>query len=259
MSGFQFTLLEDGEVMVIGPVTFSSSSSFSVSGPTGQSAQVGRAKQRIMGITNRRVIVEQSDQPNATQIAANADVKRVYVKRDKFGAKIEKVETTRGQTVELNLGGLKPMQEARLFEVFSNAEIGEKKGLFGGFAKLEPRPMPVMRKPPPPRPQPKKGAPAPAKPKPAATAKPRPVATAPPDLSKTIISDADIHSLDDLRRHYPLPREYAYAETAGQFVVKRLSDGTQFTILCEEELLTFDVPIDDPRRRKITVEVFKKM
>ncbi len=89
MSAFPFTQLGEDEVMVIGPVTFSSSSSFSVSSPTGQSAQVKQSNQRIMGVTNRRVIVEQSGQPNATQIIANADVKRVYVKRDKFGAKIE--------------------------------------------------------------------------------------------------------------------------------------------------------------------------
>jgi hypothetical protein len=254
MSAFPFTQLEEGEVMVIGPVTFSSSSSFSVSGPTGQSAQIGRTKQRVMGITNRRVIVEQSDQPNATQIVANADVKRVHVKRDKFGTKIEKVETNRGQTLELNLGGLNPMQEARLFEIFSNAEIGEKKGLFGGFSKLGPRPMPVMRRSTstPPKPQAKKGARAAA----ARPATVKPVAAA---TGKSIISDADIHSLDDLRRYYPLPKEYAYAEAAaGQFVVKRVSDGAQFPILCEEEMLGFDVPVQDPKRKKITVEVIKK-
>ncbi len=124
------------------------------------------------------------------------------------------------------------MQEARLFEVFPNAEIGQKKGLFGGFAKLEPRAMPVMRRPPPTRPKlAKKG---------------------------SIISDADIKTLGDLNRYYPLPKEYAYAGEAGQFVVKRLSDDAQFPILCEEELLTFDVPVQDPKRKKVTVEVFKK-
>ena len=250
MSAFPFTQLEEGEVMVIGPITFSSSSSFSVSGPTGQSAQVGRTKQRVMGVTNRRIIVEQSDQPNATQIVANADVKRVYFKRDKFGGKIEKVETSRGQTVELNIGGLNPIHEARLFELFPNAEIGQKKGLFGGFAKLEPRPMPAMRRPPPPKQKAKKTARPAAKP---AAVKPAAAAT-----GRSIISDDDIKMLDDLNRHYPLPKEYAYAEAEGQFAVKRLSDGAQFSILCEADLLTFDVPVQDAKRKKITVEVFKK-
>jgi len=251
MSAFPFTQLGEDEVMVIGPVTFSSSSSFSVSSPTGQSAQVKQSNQRIMGVTNRRVIVEQSGQPNATQIIANADVKRVYVKRDKFGAKIEKVETSRGQTIELNIGGLNPMQEARLFEVFPNAEIGQKKGLFGGFAKLEPRAMPVMRRPPPTRPKLAKKGSRPA-------ARPAPVKPAAAAARGSIISDADIKTLGDLNRYYPLPKEYAYAGEAGQFVVKRLSDDAQFPILCEEELLTFDVPVQDPKRKKVTVEVFKK-
>lgn len=251
MSAFPFTQLDEGEVMVIGPITFSRSSSFSVSGPTGQRAQVGRTKQRVMGVTNRRIIVEETGKPNATRIVANAEVKRVYFKRDKFGGKIEKVETSRGQTIELNIGGLNPIHEARLFEVFPNAEIGQKKGLFGGFSKLEPRSMPVMRRPTPTRSKPAKKGSGPA-------AKPAPVKPVSAATGRSIISDDDIHSLDDLNRHYPLPKEYAYAEAEEQFVVKRLSDGAEFSILCEAELLTFDVPVQDPKRKKVTVEVFKK-
>jgi hypothetical protein len=75
----------------------------------------------------------------------------------------------------------------------------------------------------------------------------------------SLIDDPSIRTLEDLRRHYPLPGEYAYAETAdGDFVVQRLSDGTQFAFLLEEELLSFDVPVQDPKRRKMTVEVDKQ-
>jgi hypothetical protein len=53
-----------------------------------------------------------------------------------------------------------------------------------------------------------------------------------------------------LRRYYPLPREYDYAETdEGGFVVRQWSDGAQSSLLVEEELLGFDVPAEDPKRR----------
>lgn len=78
-------------------------------------------------------------------------------------------------------------------------------------------------------------------------------------MGKSHIDDADIKILQDLRRYYPLPQEYDYEETAeGEYVVKRLSDGAQFPILVEEELLGFDVPVQDPKRKKVTVEVFKQ-
>ncbi len=72
----------------------------------------------------------------------------------------------------------------------------------------------------------------------------------------SLIDDPNIRTVDDLRRQYPLPGEYDYAETAeAGLVVQRLSDGAQFPFLLEEELLSFDVPVEDPKRRKITVEV----
>ena len=77
--------------------------------------------------------------------------------------------------------------------------------------------------------------------------------------ARSLIDDASIRTLEDLRRHYPLPREYDYAELApGEFLVQRLSDGTQFPFLLEEELLSFDVPAQDPKRRKKTIEVEKQ-
>jgi hypothetical protein len=75
----------------------------------------------------------------------------------------------------------------------------------------------------------------------------------------SLIDDLRICTVDDLRRHYPLPGEYDYVETAeGGLVVQRLSDGAQFVFLLEEELLSFDVPVQDPKRRKMTVEVDKQ-
>ena len=75
----------------------------------------------------------------------------------------------------------------------------------------------------------------------------------------SLIDDPNIRTVDDLRRHYPLPGEYDYAETTeGGLVVQRLSDGAQFVFLLEEELLSFDVPVEDPKRRKRTVEIDRR-
>ena len=134
MSAFAHTKLEEGEVVVIGPVTFSSTGSLSFSAGGTQSTQVSRTSERRIGITNQRVIIEQGSKAGETQIISNADVKRVYVRRERLGVKIEKIETKRGQTVNLNIAGLSPQDEARLFEVFAGAEIGERRGLLGGFS-----------------------------------------------------------------------------------------------------------------------------
>jgi hypothetical protein len=251
MSAFAHTKLEEGEVVVIGPVTFSSTGSLSFSAGGTQSAQVSQTSERRIGITNQRVIIEQGSKAGETQIISNADVKRVYVRRERLGVKIEKIETKRGQTVKLNIAGLSPQDEARLFEVFAGAEIGERRGLLGGFSKIGPRPAALPRTPTSPRPSTRKGTPA--------VARPTPPAARWSSSGRSHVDDADIRTLEDLRRYYPLPEEYDYEETTERgYVVKRLSDGAQFPFLLEEELLGFDVPVQDPKRKKVTVEVFKK-
>lgn len=250
MSVFRYTKLEEGEMMVIGPVTLSSSSSVSFSAGGSQSAQVSQSSRRKIGITDRRLIIEQDNEPRATRIIPNRDVKRVYVKRKKVRSKIEKIETHQGQTVKLDLP-ISPREEPRLFDLFPQAEIGERKGLFGRFAKLSPRPAPTRRQPP-------SGQEARSKPVPAA-AKP----VSPPAGGgwprRSHIDDPDIQTLEDLRRYYPLSDEYDYVQAAdGDYRVKRLSDGAEFPMLIEEELMGFDVPVQDPKRRKVTIEIFKK-
>ena len=249
MAEFTYTPLEEGEVVVIGPVTFSSSSSLSFNAGGTQSAQVSQTNRRKVGITNRRVIIEQGGQPQGTQIISNADVKRVYVRREKFGTKVERIETTNSQKVKLNIAGLNARDEARLFKLFPNAEIGQRKGLFGGFSKLTPRSVAASRKA-------RSSKPAARRPAPGAARSTRPTGGR---LAKSHLDDTDIQSLEDLRRYYPLPQEYDYAQTAkGDYVVKRLADGEEFLFLLEEGILGFDVPVQDPKRRKVTIEVLKK-
>ncbi|MBN2393156.1 MAG: hypothetical protein JXR84_20670 [Anaerolineae bacterium] len=250
MAEFTYTPLEEGEVVVIGPVTFSSSSSLSFNAGGTQSAQVSQTNRRKVGITNRRVIIERGGQPQGTQIISNADIKRVYVRREKFGTKIEQIETTGGQKVKLDIAGLSARDEARLFKLFPNAEIGQRKGLFGGFSKLTPRSVAASRKTRSSKPAARKTAPVAAKPTPPITGG---------RLAKSHLDDTDIQSLEDLRRYYPLPQEYDYAQRAkGDYVVKRLADGEEFLFLLEEGILGFDVPVQDPKRRKVTIEVLKK-
>lgn len=76
--------------------------------------------------------------------------------------------------------------------------------------------------------------------------------------SRTHIDDAEVNTVDDLRRCYPLAAQYEYRQTPeGDIVVARLADGAMFEILCEDGMLGFDVPTPGGKQRKVTVEVFK--
>jgi len=79
-------------------------------------------------------------------------------------------------------------------------------------------------------------------------------------LGQNRIDDADIKTLADLKRHYPLPAGFEYQQTAeGVPVVVRLSDGESFYFLIEEELMSFDEPYAKPDGKTgyKTTEVFK--
>jgi hypothetical protein len=116
--------------MVFGPFTSVSTTSFSAGGTQVSS----RTSERNWGITNRRVIVETAGAPRKTQTIPTADVRCVFVKRKKSRRgrpciTITKLESASGQRVKLGLGGLK--DEARIRQIFPNAESKEKKGLLG--------------------------------------------------------------------------------------------------------------------------------
>ena len=78
--------------------------------------------------------------------------------------------------------------------------------------------------------------------------------------TRSIITEPDLKSLDDLNRCYPLPGGYRYQERkAGDFVVVRTSDGTEFAFLAEEGILAWDVPRQrkDGSWGKKTIEVLR--
>jgi hypothetical protein len=243
MNGFSHTQLEDGEAIVLGVATFSSSGGFSFSFGRAQAGQVSATRTRKVGVTNRRVIIEQVGAPEQTRAIANADVRRVHLKHDKSGGKIAKIETVRNQTFDLDLGGLLPQQEARLNELFPNAEIKGQQHLPGTVAPArQPAASPARR----PIPPPQKSVPAPTG------------IFAEIAQGKSHISDPDIKSLDDLNRHYPLPEGYVYQQAEAGFVVVRSMDGASFGFLVEDEMLGFDVPAPGRPGNKVTIEVLKR-
>ena len=74
----------------------------------------------------------------------------------------------------------------------------------------------------------------------------------------TIISDPDIHTLDDLQRYYPLPPGYVYQQAGEEFVVCRTSDGAVFRFLLEDLMMGFDVPAPGRPGNKRTIEVIRR-
>ncbi len=113
MPAFTYTRLEDGEVVLIGPVILSRTSSFSFSAGGVQHVHISQATSRTVGVTNRRVMIEQGGQSPETQVITNSDVRRIHVQSKPIGAKVEKMETRQGQTMKLELD-ISPVEEEGL-------------------------------------------------------------------------------------------------------------------------------------------------
>ncbi len=241
MKGFIFTKLADGETIVWGISSSSSSVSFGFS-RGGQTGGASSARMRLVGVTNQRIIIEESQDASKTVIVPNEDVTRVELRRDKFGVALTKIETKRGQKIDVKLIGLTPPQAMQVNQVFPNAKVDAPKEVFA-------MPAPPVHRPLPPKPTPVRPGPPPR-----ATAAPAPAWS-----DKSIISDPDIKGLDDLKRCYPLPEGYEYRQKdGGNFVVARTSDGAQFGFLIEEGMMGFDIPTPEGPRPKKTIEIVKQ-
>lgn len=136
MNGFNQTTLEAGEEIVFGPVTSTKTTSFSGgAGPSQDS--ISSTSGRTVGVTNRRVVIEDMQSPEKSKIIPNDQVQRVSIKRKQKGGQetitISKVETASGAAVKVDLPGISARQEPRLNEIFPNAEIGAAKGLSKGL------------------------------------------------------------------------------------------------------------------------------
>ena len=151
MSDFDFTTLEDGEEIVFGVTTASSSSAHRhvENGVVTENSSV--SSERKIGVTNRRAIVETVGDSTATRIVPNDQVSRVQLQRSDFMGKprfnLAAVETATGESLALGIGFLEAKDKARLCATFPHAEIVEsgdapeeaqadsdaprKKGIFG--------------------------------------------------------------------------------------------------------------------------------
>jgi hypothetical protein len=81
--------------------------------------------------------------------------------------------------------------------------------------------------------------------------------------SHSIINEADLQSLADFNRHYPLPDGFQYqqrGQSPTDIVVVRQSDGQEFVLLVEEGILAFDIPRqkEDGSWGKRTTEVLRR-
>lgn len=137
MNSFNFTQLEAGEELVFGPVTSTKTTSVSGSGGApGQGGSLSHASGRTVGVTNQRVIVEDLKSPDKTQIVPNANVRRVFIKRQQrqgtSSINLVRVETAAGP-VKLDLKGLPAQAENMLRSTFPNAEIAHGGGSRAGL------------------------------------------------------------------------------------------------------------------------------
>ncbi|HEY75959.1 MAG TPA: hypothetical protein G4O00_07240 [Thermoflexia bacterium] len=129
--GFNFTELEAGERIVLGPVTTTKTTS--VSGGVGPDQKsLSRTSGRTVGVTTQRVIIEDLKTPEGTQIIPNVDVQKVFIKRQQQKGQASltllKVQTAGGPAVKLDIRGLPSQSETIVREIFPNASIVEVKG-----------------------------------------------------------------------------------------------------------------------------------
>ncbi|MFQ5434881.1 MAG: hypothetical protein ACE5FD_08390 [Anaerolineae bacterium] len=142
MNEFQFTDLAADEKIIFGPITRTKTTSVSATGsgqrigpPQPQQASLSRSSGQTIGVTNRRVIVEDLQSGDKTRIIANDAVSRATIRRktknNQTTLTLMRVQTANGQTQKLDLAGIPGHQEALLQETFPNAEISAEKGFLG--------------------------------------------------------------------------------------------------------------------------------
>ena len=84
MSEFTSVEMQPGEEIVFGPVTSTKTTSFSGgSGPS--QGSISRTVGRTVGVTNRRLVIEDMQDPGKSTVIPNDQVKKVFIKRKKKG------------------------------------------------------------------------------------------------------------------------------------------------------------------------------
>jgi hypothetical protein len=131
MNKFQFTELEEGEVVVFGPVTFTKTTSFS-GGAGPQQGSVSKTSGHMVGVTNQRVIYEDLEAAEKAKTIQNDEVQKIFIKTKKRKGQetltLEKVQSAAGSSIKLDLQGLPPGADSKLKELFPKAEISLEKG-----------------------------------------------------------------------------------------------------------------------------------
>jgi hypothetical protein len=136
VSQFASTDMQPGEEILFGPVTSTKTTSVSGGGGSSQGS-ISRTVGRTVGVTNQRILIEDTQNPGSSTAIPNDQVQKVLIKRKKQGDRetitIVKVETATGNTIKVDLPGIDARREARLGEVFAGAEISQAKGLSTGL------------------------------------------------------------------------------------------------------------------------------
>ncbi len=142
MGDFYYTELDDNEQIVFAVLTASSSSSNSTSVMGNEVSSSHESRERKIGVTNQRIIIETANAPEATQSIPNSDVRQVFVKRGEFMGRpsrtLARLETAQGQSIELGMQLFNAEDEAQIQPTFPNATISyleeekkKSKGLLG--------------------------------------------------------------------------------------------------------------------------------
>ncbi len=143
MNNFLYIQLEPDEKIVFSPITRVKTTSFSATGPgqqpgfgipEPQQANLSRTSGQTVGVTNKRIIVEDPKSADKTRTYSAPSVREVYIRRKSQNGQemvtLTKVLADYGQMVKLDLN-IPAHAENLIQETFPNAKIIADKGVLG--------------------------------------------------------------------------------------------------------------------------------
>ena len=128
MNEFDWSSLEQGESVLIGPVVLSRARPFNVNVPGIELNPAHGRVLRRLAITDRRVILEQEGR---LQSIPNRRVRKLELRRGHTGRPalgLAALATADGPRVPLDLEGLSPQDESWLRSLFPDARLQERRG-----------------------------------------------------------------------------------------------------------------------------------
>ncbi len=140
MSRFDFIKLDSDEEMIFGPLRIAKNKSPQSSPKPTASTPTMVNRIRKIGLTSKRLIIEQGEMADANYIIPNCEIKTIIIRREKSSGYprlvLEAVQTISGETTPVDLTLMDPQAEAKIKAVFPNVRLQVKRGCLAWLSFL---------------------------------------------------------------------------------------------------------------------------